>query len=148
MTIVDANVLLRYLLNDVPDQAQRASSYIEGGASTTIEVVAEVVYVLQGVYEVPREKVAQTLSDLFVRMHCERHDVLLAALDAYRETSLDFVDCILLATSRLGKAEVLTFDKKLARAIEATHSSGAKKPSPANQSSKDSHKTDTTIPQA
>ena len=118
MVLVDANVILRYLMNDVPDQAQVAREAIESGAATSIEVIAEVVYVLQGVYGVPRETVAQTLYDLCSRMTCDRLDVLLVALDAYRETGLDFVDCVLLATARLGKAEVLTFDKKLARAME------------------------------
>lgn len=118
MVLVDANVILRYLLNDIPDQAQIAQNAINAGAFTTIEVVAEVVYVLQGVYEVPRETIAHTLSELCARLGCDRLDVLLGALDAFRETRLDFVDCILLATARLGKAEVLTFDKRLKHAIE------------------------------
>ena len=117
MVLVDANVILRYLLNDVPEQARVAREAIESGAGTTIEVVAEVVYVLQGVYGVPRERVAQTLSALCSRLECERLDVLLAALDAYGKTKFDFVGCVLLAIARLGKAEVITFDKKFAAAI-------------------------------
>ena len=117
MVLVDANVILRYLLNDVPDQAQAARDAIDAGAATTVEVMAEVVYVLQGVYNVPRDTVAQTLSALCLHLDCDRLDVLLAALDYYRETRFDFVDCVLLATAGLGKAEVLTFDKTLARAI-------------------------------
>lgn len=117
MVIVDANVILRYLLNDVPDQAKIAREAIERGAAATIEVIAEVVYVLQGVYGVPRKAVADTLYALCLGLACERLDVLLAALDAYGDTNLEFVDCVLLATARLGKAEVLTFDKKLERAI-------------------------------
>lgn len=118
MLLVDANVILRYLLNDVEDQANAAREAIDGGAEITVEVAAEVVYVLNGVYSVPRATIAQTLSGLCSRMECDRLDVLLGALDAYRDTGLDFVDCVLLATAQLGKAEVLTFDKKLARAIE------------------------------
>ena len=117
MTLVDANVILRYLLADVPEQAEAAKAAIDDGAAVTVEVVAEVVYVLRGVYGVPRDEVSQTLGALLPRLECDRLDVLLGALDSFRDTRLDFVDCVLLANAALGKAEVLTFDKKLAAAI-------------------------------
>ncbi len=47
----DTNMILRYLLNDNPEMSQRAEEYINAGdVSVTIEVIAEVVYVLKGVY--------------------------------------------------------------------------------------------------
>ena len=49
MTLIDTNVILRFLLNDVPEQAEQAKAVIEAGAFTTIEVIAEVVYI-GGVY--------------------------------------------------------------------------------------------------
>ena len=53
MLAVDANVILRYLLDDVQEQAEAARRAIDAGAWTTAEVVAEVAYVLSGVYGVP-----------------------------------------------------------------------------------------------
>ena len=44
MRILDANVILRYLLNDIPDQAEEARKAVMEGAATTTEVLAEVVY--------------------------------------------------------------------------------------------------------
>ena len=41
MTLIDTNVILRFLLNDVPEQAR---AVIAAGAFTTMEVIAEVVY--------------------------------------------------------------------------------------------------------
>ena len=49
MKLVDANVILRYLLNDNQEMAQQAKAVIEGGAYTKPEIIAEVVYVLKGV---------------------------------------------------------------------------------------------------
>ena len=118
MQLVDANVLLRYLLNDIPEQAVVARQAIESGAAVEIEVVAEVVYVLQRVYEVPRAKTAEVLGDLCPKLICSRLNVLIEALEAYGSTSLDFVDCVLLASAKVEQADVLTFDKKLKRAIE------------------------------
>lgn len=118
MVIVDANVILRYLLNDIPEQAEIARRAIDDGAMVELEVVAEVVYVLSGVYQVPRAEIARVLCELSDKLICSRQDVLIEALEAYGTTKLDFVDCILIATAKLSNYEVLTFDKKLARAIE------------------------------
>jgi len=61
MPILDANVILRYLLRDVPEMAEAAREAIVKGASTTAEVLAEAVYVLAGVYKADRETIATTL---------------------------------------------------------------------------------------
>ena len=51
MLLLDANVILRYLLADDPGMADKAEEWIASGvAHATMEVLAEVVYVLQKVY--------------------------------------------------------------------------------------------------
>ena len=35
MTVIDTNVILRYLLNDIQEQADKASKIIDGGSSST-----------------------------------------------------------------------------------------------------------------
>ena len=48
MILFDANMILRYLLNDDPDMAKKAEQFIiAGDVFVTIEVIAEVVYVLK-----------------------------------------------------------------------------------------------------
>ncbi|GAB3806962.1 PIN domain-containing protein [Virgibacillus kimchii] len=50
MKIIDANVLLRYLLNDVEELTERAVELIENNnVYISNEVIAKVVYVLQKV---------------------------------------------------------------------------------------------------
>ena len=50
MSIVDANVVLRYLLDDHPDLSAKAADILEQNTVTLpIEVACEVVYVLQKV---------------------------------------------------------------------------------------------------
>lgn len=44
--LIDANVILRYLLGDHPEYSEKAKKVIEEGAYTLPEVIAEVVYVL------------------------------------------------------------------------------------------------------
>ena len=59
--LIDANVILRYLLRDHPQMSEEAKKVIEEGAFTLPEVLAEVVYVLKGVYQVERTEIAKTL---------------------------------------------------------------------------------------
>ena len=54
MCLIDANVILRYLLDDNQLMAQQAKKVVENGAYTKPEIIAEVVYVLKGVYKVGR----------------------------------------------------------------------------------------------
>lgn len=55
MVMLDANVILRYLLNDDERMASEAENIIKNmPVQVTIEIVAEVVYVLKGVYHIGR----------------------------------------------------------------------------------------------
>lgn len=57
MALLDTNIILRYLLNYNTAMAERAERYIAAGtASVTTEVIAEVVYVLKGVYSMERDR--------------------------------------------------------------------------------------------
>lgn len=118
--LLDANAVCRYLIGDIPEQAQKAMAAIDAGhAELNIEVLAECVYVLVGFYGKPRADVADVLSSLLDEVWCEREAAARKALAFYGAGTLDFVDCALLAESTVNGREVLTFDKKLLRAIEA-----------------------------
>ena len=82
------------------------------------EVLAECVYVLSGVYGVPRSRVAESLGLLLDDVACQRRGIALAALGLWSGSRFDFVDCVLAAEhAELGR-DVLTFDKKLLRLLE------------------------------
>ena len=56
MVMLDTNMILRYLLNDNEEMASEAERVIKKEAvQVSIEIIAEVVYVLKGVYSVGRE---------------------------------------------------------------------------------------------
>ena len=121
MVIFDANMILRYLLNDRAEMAEQAEQYLNAGNVTvTIEVLAEVVYVLKGVYALERDRIAGTLKAFLELVDCQEKDVLRAALDAYGEHNLDFVDCVLYAYHKVKGAKIATFDKKLLKLLNNT----------------------------
>ena len=65
MNIVDANVILRYLLNDIKDLAEKAAQLLESEeVYIPNEITAEVVYVLEKVYKVEREDIASAITEL------------------------------------------------------------------------------------
>lgn len=117
-TLLDANAVLRYLLEDIEAQATKVEQAIIRGAEVTIEVLAECVYVLEGVYHVPRQRVNESLCILLDEASCRRKNVAIEALSLYSASSFDFVDCVLAAESDAGRRDVLTFDKKLSKLIK------------------------------
>lgn len=112
-TLLDANAALRYLLEDLPEQAEIVAQAIADGAEITPEVIAEVVYVLDGVYSVPRSRAAESLELLLGEVRCTRGAVVSAALGYYVGSKLDFVDCLMAAEHSLTGRPVLTFDDGL-----------------------------------
>lgn len=118
MLLIDANVILRYLLNDHEEMAKQAKTAVQGGAFTTPEILAEVVYVLTGVYNARREEVRDWLSCFLDEIIMENKQAILYSLRVFAETALDFVDCLLIGYNRILGQQVLTFDKKLNRMLE------------------------------
>ena len=115
MILLDANYILRYLLRDNEEMYTIAKETILSNSCMVLnEVVAEVVYVLEKVYHVPKveltHSVSSFLSQTNIVMVAQKSNVLLA-LKYYQEKNIDFVDGYLCALK--DEYEVKTFDKKL-----------------------------------
>ncbi|MDD2722991.1 MAG: PIN domain-containing protein [Methylovulum sp.] len=71
ITVLDTNVILRYLLNDHPQHFLRAQAFMADVISGKItvyipdSVLAECVYVLLKVYKVPKAKACEVLMGFF-----------------------------------------------------------------------------------
>ena len=110
---IDTNYLLRYMLNDIPEQSEKAAEVIMNGAEIYPEAVPEAVYVLHKIYGIGRKDVASALLDVLDDITVERKEQIREALTLFRETRLDYVDCLLLAGFLSGKNDFVTFDKNL-----------------------------------
>lgn len=115
-TLIDTNVILRYLLDDNEDMSLIAEHIIAGGAWTTPEVLAEVSCVLDGVYMVDRQDIAAALEQIATCVECRPENIVLEAIKYYKNTGLDFVDCMILAYGKAG-LRVFSFDKGINRAL-------------------------------
>jgi len=122
MKIVDANIVLRYLLNDAEDLSERAAALLENNeVFVPNEVIAEIVYVLEKVYKVENGEISSTLMTFFDYDNLTVSDigVVNEALSLYGRRRFDFVDTLLYAYHKIGNHEVYTFDKKLNKLLKS-----------------------------
>ena len=116
--IFDANMILRYLLNDNPDMYEKSKQLLkEDNVWVTLEVIAEVVYVFRKVYAMERQIVSDKVRAFAELVKCKESDVLDMVIDTYATQNLDFVDCVLYAYNKVDGFEIATFDKKLLRLL-------------------------------
>ncbi|MBR1444968.1 MAG: PIN domain-containing protein, partial [Firmicutes bacterium] len=94
---IDANVILRYLLFDNEDMAEKAEEIIHSGVFVSFEVMAEVIYVLKGVYKLERDEISNVLRKFTDLIETDDNEVMKSALEIYEKKKLDFVDCLLIA---------------------------------------------------
>jgi predicted nucleic acid-binding protein len=117
---VDTNILVRHLTGDPPAQAKRATRFLAETDELLLAdlVVAEVVYVLESFYEVPRPKVAELVRAIiaFPTVVVLDPAMLLRAVEVYEVDRLDFADAYLVAQAeRSGVGVVASFDKSIDR---------------------------------
>lgn len=120
MTGLDTNVLVRYILQDDPAQARRATETIESGEDFYLDsvVLAELVWVLDRSYKRSRGDVAEALEKIIRAdaFSIDRAELARLALDDYRAGYGDFADALIAhAALDAGCEAVLTFDKGLKR---------------------------------
>lgn len=116
--ILDTNFVLRYLLKDVPDMFEIACNNIMyGDCSVYPEIIAEAVYVLKSVYKVERVEISNAIISLLDEVICEKKEVVVKGLLLFAETTLDFVDCLLIAYNKCYGYEILTFDKRMMKKL-------------------------------
>jgi predicted nucleic-acid-binding protein len=117
---LDTNVLLRLLLDDEPQQAQRAVRYVErefAHARVWVNriVLCELIWVLERSYGYRRLDITATVQRLLEtdELLVEDEEVIRSALYAYQVSSADFTDCLLgMSNGRLGCERTATFDRK------------------------------------
>jgi predicted nucleic-acid-binding protein len=121
MAIVDANVVLRYLLDDHPELSAKAAEILEQHTVTLpIEAACEVVYVLQKVYNIERHQIKRFLNELIDEklIIVDKTDIFIKGLEYYSTTTLDLVDAFLWAYHVVKQQDVFTFDDKLRKYIQ------------------------------
>jgi predicted nucleic-acid-binding protein len=124
--LLDANIIVRFLIGDGGQLYQRSVKLFrkieEGKLKATLlePVLAEVVYVLQKVYQVDPEDISAVLVPIIElkSIKTSNQTVIINALEIFHRENIDFVDAILCAYHRVAGLEVISFDKKLGRILD------------------------------
>lgn len=120
---LDTNVLLRWLLRDVEEQAKAATRLISSDKSFTISDMAinEVVFVLERVVKADRQTVADNVFRILNQenFNCNRTLFKPAASLYVQHSGLSFVDCCLaIQAEQANTLPLYTFDKPLATRLK------------------------------
>ncbi len=119
---LDTNVLVRFLVQDDPDQAAVATAFVAGLTEAEAgffsrEVLVELVWVLERAYGLSRADIAKALDGLLEarELVIEAADRAAVAVDRYRKGGPGFADqMIALAGQGAGCRDTVSFDRKAA----------------------------------
>ena len=120
---LDTNVLVRYILQDDPKQANKATKLIESLTSEnpgfiTVVSIVNLYWILTSCFGLTSHQIKQAL-DILLRSKqiiVERAEQVLCTLLVFADGKADFADCLIERTAAsAGCEQTLTFDVNAAR---------------------------------
>lgn len=119
--MADANTMIRCIIGD-DEQKIRELQEIRATQKIiySMEVIAEVVYVLTKVYNVSRVDASDAIQRFLKAKNivCSNSEIAIKSLQLFAENHLDFVDNVLLAYHQLRGITIYSYDRKLMNAIK------------------------------
>jgi predicted nucleic-acid-binding protein len=124
---LDTNVFLRYLTDDLPEQAQAVEQILQRAAKgkvalrTNALVIAEIVWTLESYYERSRAEIREQVLAIVNTpgLDVENADIITEAAFLYADQNVDFIDAYNACwMKREGLARVYTFDVRHYRRFE------------------------------
>ncbi|MBA1335952.1 MAG: hypothetical protein HPY66_1771 [Firmicutes bacterium] len=124
MRTIDANVILRHLTNDVPDQAKQAEELLkrveEGKEDVFLPdiILADIIWILEGYYKQTREDIREWITAILSLqgLKFSDKDMALNALDIYVDKRIDWSDAFTASQMlQRGITEIYSFDKHFDR---------------------------------
>lgn len=119
---IDTNVLVRYLVQDDPEQSAQSTLLIEQECNLSSPgylsniVLCELVWVLTGAYKYDKNLVIEVMEQILVttELLVENENVVRKAINDYKIGSADFSDYLIVNNNQQsGCSKTYTFDKKL-----------------------------------
>ncbi|MFN2308138.1 MAG: PIN domain-containing protein [Gammaproteobacteria bacterium] len=118
---LDTNIVVRFLMQDDPHQAARATAFIEQQLSPenrgfiSLVVLVEIAWVLRSCYGIDRETLIRTFRALLEtrQLWLERPDLVVRTLRRFEDTPADFSDALIVELAHAqGCVETVSFDRK------------------------------------
>lgn len=122
--LIDTNIIIRFLINDPPEQAKKIEKLFTQSSSSSLEIpdaiIIEIVYVLLSFYQMSKEEVIEKIYYLINFEKFKTNKKLIKkTLEIFKKYSISFIDAYLCALVLLKKHPFLySFDKKLKKVRE------------------------------
>lgn len=118
-TLLDTNLIIRFLLNDDPKKADKIGSLLIRKKHNFLipdMVVAEIIWVLSSYYEFEKSSIIDKIKALvhLESISCSR-SLLDHSLNIWERYNISFVDAYLVAVAELGGMTLYTYDKRLGK---------------------------------
>lgn len=119
--IVDTNGFLRFILNDIIDQANKVESLITKAKKNKISllvpqiVIFEISFALEKYYHFTKLDVINRIESILSAKYLKIQDrnIFNEAIKLYKQKSISFVDAFLIEKSKGEQVQLFTFDRKL-----------------------------------
>ncbi|MEV6277489.1 PIN domain-containing protein [Nocardia sp. NPDC051832] len=113
---LDTNILVRHLTQDPPESGRRATAFLAKADELHLSdlILAEIVYVMQSVYRVPRPQVAALSRAMIGSRNIVTNDpaLLVRTIDVYEQHRLAFADAYLVALAEASAGSAIaSFDR-------------------------------------
>ena len=124
IALLDTNVIVRFLVSDKSPKYKNLYSFFEAleNGSMMVElkliVLFQLIFVLKSFYEVPKEQIANGVTDLlkYKGISVKNKSVVRRMLEIWRNNNLDIVDCYLIASLEADTQNVLySYDRDFDR---------------------------------
>ena len=124
---MDTNTFIRYFTNDIPEHAEKIERLLHRAQIGEIKlvthevIVAEIVWVLESVYEMDKEQVYELVQAMLNTRNLEipNKAVLRETIKVYKDKNIDFTDAYTVSYMRAkGFKKLCSFDKKHMKRID------------------------------
>jgi predicted nucleic-acid-binding protein len=117
---LDTNAVIHFVQAlDIAKFNTVASTLNNNQCYIPVEVIAEAVYILDGVFRNDRQTTAEKLKDFIAIQDSlvSETAVITFSLNLYASSNFDFVDCLLAGYAKVKGCPVLTFDNDLKKTL-------------------------------
>ena len=129
--IPDANIFIRYFLNDIASQVTRAEKVFEKAKKKEIEliipqiVIFEILFILEKYYKFDKAELKEKLKSILSTDYFNiiERSVFLKELEIWSLQNISFPDAFIISFSEVNQADIFSFDKKLNKRITSEKNS-------------------------
>lgn len=120
MKFIDANIILRYITSDIPQESLKCEQLLKEAAQnketlfTNVMAIAEVIWVLFSGYHFPKQKIISGIQKILnsPNIYLEDKKLILSTLCIFEANNIDFIDAYNVAVmEEQGITTIYSYDK-------------------------------------